>query len=136
MRFERIGPKVLLVAPNEVFRSVLSDAGRTARGEAVVSGVGAGGFQGRGGDRQRRKLARCWWMRRDFFLRDAHGVAETLSAAEAGRYKLDASRSTIALDGTKAFPKNTEVEAVLTFTTDAASAGRVCARRDARSACA
>ena len=54
----------------------------------------------------------------DFFVRDAHEVAEVLAGAKQGVYRLDASRSSIALDGTKAFPKNTEVEAILTFTTD------------------
>src|SRR5258708_22487969 len=54
----------------------------------------------------------------DFFLRDAHDVASALTRTQQGTYKLDATRSTIALDATKAFPKNTEVESILTFTTD------------------
>ncbi len=54
----------------------------------------------------------------EFFVRDAHRVAEVLAGTKQGSYRLDASRSSIALDGTKAFPKNTEVEAILTFTTD------------------
>src|ERR1700750_816789 len=54
----------------------------------------------------------------DFFVRDAHDVAGALTRTQQGTYKLDATRSTIALDGTKAFPKNTEVESILTFTTD------------------
>ena len=59
----------------------------------------------------------------EFFVRDAHGVTETLSELKQGAYKVDAARSAIAMDGTKAFPKNTEVEAVLTFVTDAARPG-------------
>ena len=55
----------------------------------------------------------------DFFLRDAHGVVESLTRAQQGSYKIDPSRSTIALESTKNFPKNTEVEALLTFTSDA-----------------
>ena len=58
-----------------------------------------------------------------------------LSELKQGAYKVDAARSAIAMDGTKAFPKNTEVEAVLTFVTDAAEAGRICPRCCARSAC-
>ena len=53
-----------------------------------------------------------------FFLRDAHGVADRLRTAKQGRYKLDESRSALYLERTKAFPKNTEIEATLTFTTD------------------
>jgi hypothetical protein len=53
----------------------------------------------------------------DFFLRDAHGVSDAL--LKQGPYKLDAARSVIAIDATKVFPKNTEVEAILTFASDA-----------------
>ncbi len=60
----------------------------------------------------------------DFFLHDVHGVAETLTEQKQGSYKVDASRSAIALDATKGFPKNTEVEAVLTFTTEGPVHGR------------
>jgi hypothetical protein len=42
----------------------------------------------------------------EFFLHDGHGVAETLTSLKQGAYKVDETRSTIALDGTKAFPKN------------------------------
>src|ERR1700686_1976715 len=55
----------------------------------------------------------------DFFLRDAHGVSDALNNAKQGSYKLDAASSAIAIDATKVFPKNTEVEAVLTFASDA-----------------
>ncbi|GAA3747905.1 zinc-dependent metalloprotease [Terriglobus aquaticus] len=54
----------------------------------------------------------------DFFLRDVHHVSESLTATHQGSYKVDASRSAIALDSTKGFPRNTEVETILTFTTD------------------
>ena len=53
-----------------------------------------------------------------FFLRDAHGVADRLRKAKQGRYKVDDSRSVLNLPGTKGFPKNTEVEALLTFATE------------------
>ena len=53
----------------------------------------------------------------EFFLRDAHGVSDAL--VKQGTYKLDAARSAIAIDATKVFPKNTEVEAILTFASDA-----------------
>ena len=53
-----------------------------------------------------------------------HGVAEALARTQQGAYKVDASRSAIAMDDTKAFPKNTEVEAILTFTTDGAPRGQ------------
>ena len=54
-----------------------------------------------------------------FFLRDAHGVADRLKATGQGSFRLDESRSAIFLPRTKGFPKNTEVEATLTFQGDA-----------------
>lgn len=51
-----------------------------------------------------------------FFLRDARGVIQTLARSGQGSFSLDASRSTLYPAAIKSFPKNTEVEALLTFT--------------------
>ena len=51
-------------------------------------------------------------------MRDAHGVIDKLRETKQGRYKLDDSRSALYMPRTKGFPKNTEVETILTFTTD------------------
>ncbi|WP_304016109.1 DUF5117 domain-containing protein, partial [Nonlabens dokdonensis] len=51
-----------------------------------------------------------------FLMQDAHGVAKRLKDRKQGSYKLDKSRSTIWMENTKSFPKNTEFEAMLTFT--------------------
>ena len=53
-----------------------------------------------------------------FFLRDAHGVVERLRQSETGQLPARRIRSALYLPRTKGFPKNTEVEATLTFTTD------------------
>ena len=50
-----------------------------------------------------------------FFLRDAHGVSRALKAMNEGDYSVDDTRSAIYLPRTKAFPDNTEVEAVVTL---------------------
>jgi len=60
----------------------------------------------------------------DFFVHDAHHVAETLASLQQGAYRLDPARSAIALDGTNVFPENTVVEAELTFAADDVSKGR------------
>jgi len=52
----------------------------------------------------------------NFFLQDAHGVSETLASTKQGNYRVEASRSGLYLPTTKNFPKNTEVEATITFT--------------------
>jgi hypothetical protein len=54
----------------------------------------------------------------DFFLRDAYGVAGTLRRANQGTWRLDTTRSAFYLARTKTFPRNTEVEVTLTFTSD------------------
>ncbi|MGH9759786.1 MAG: zinc-dependent metalloprotease, partial [Blastocatellia bacterium] len=53
-----------------------------------------------------------------FFLRDAHGVVDRLRQAKQGQFKLDESRSAFYLANTKGFPLNTEVETLLTFTSE------------------
>ena len=54
-----------------------------------------------------------------FLLRDAHGVADRLP----GAYRLDESRSAVHLPRTRGFPRNTELEARLTFTGDPGGGG-------------
>ncbi len=124
VRFERFGPKVLLTEPNQTFRSSSKDAAeqlsvRQSFPESVLAGFkveaedrGPGGGSG-------AVLVDAT----EFFVRDVHGVIEALAQTKQGAYKVDAARSAIAMDSTKAFPKNTEVEAVLTFTTDAERPG-------------
>jgi hypothetical protein len=119
VRFERFGPKVLLVQPQEAFRSSSQDPAeqlsvRQSFPESVLAG-----FKVEAENPDRAVLVDAT----DFFLRDAHGVAETLTALKQSTYKLDEKRSAIALDHTKVFPLNTEVESLLTFTTDSTERG-------------
>src|SRR5581483_1508261 len=51
----------------------------------------------------------------DFLLSDVHGVARRLRDNQQGSYSLDKSRSAFFMERTKAFPRNTEIEATLTF---------------------
>lgn len=50
-----------------------------------------------------------------FLKQDAHGVAKRLKDRKQGSYTLDKSRSALSMDRTKAFPKNIEMEVLLTF---------------------
>jgi hypothetical protein len=119
VRFERTGPKVLLVEPNQRFRSTSSDpnevlAVRQSFPESILYG-----FKVEAEDPSGAVLVDAT----EFFLRDAHDVIGTLTRTQQGTYKLDPTRSTIALDATKAFPKNTEIESILTFITDGPARG-------------
>lgn len=51
-----------------------------------------------------------------FYMEDTHGVGSRLSRSRQGTFKTDASRSSLYYPTTKNFPKNTEVEAVITLT--------------------
>ncbi|NAY91120.1 DUF5117 domain-containing protein [Muricauda sp. JGD-17] len=51
----------------------------------------------------------------DFLMRDAHGVSNRLKNTKQGSYSLDLSKSALAFERTKAFPKNVEFDVTLTF---------------------
>jgi len=55
----------------------------------------------------------------DFLLRDFHGAA---GALRPGPYRVDRTRSAIYMPNTKAFPKNTEIDVLLTFASDGRAA--------------
>ncbi|MCU1240132.1 MAG: hypothetical protein JWO71_858 [Candidatus Acidoferrum typicum] len=113
VRFERSGPKVLLVQSNLEFRAVSEDANerravRDSFAESALWGFTVAAEEGE------RALVDAT----DFFLRDAHGVPAALRKTKQGTYHLDASRCALYLPRTKTFPLNTEVEATLTFAGD------------------
>ncbi|MEK6285343.1 MAG: zinc-dependent metalloprotease [Acidobacteriota bacterium] len=113
VRFERIGPKVLMIAANYRYRAISPEAAeRRAVEESFAQSV-LWGFKVEAleGDRVLVDATA-------FFLRDAHGVIDRLRQARQGQYRLDETRSAFFLARTKAFPKNTEVETILTFSSD------------------
>ena len=113
VHFTRVGNKVLLIAPNLSYRSSATEAAeRVAVTESFAESV-LWGFKVDAEEKGRVLVDAT-----DFFLRDAHGVAERLQATQQGFYKVDPNRSAITLDNTKNFPQNTEVEAILTFGLD------------------
>lgn len=126
VRFERSGPTVLLVETNQAFRSSSPDADEQL---AVAESFPESVLWGFKVEAESSDGATVLVDATDFFLHDAHGVAERIAETQkpTGKvdvYKLDASRSAIVLDDTKAFPKNTVVEAELTFTANGPLAGR------------
>jgi hypothetical protein len=113
IRFERVGPRVLMVEPNQNYRALTNDAAeRRAVEQSFASSILAG-FKVEA-TTPRGVLVDAT----EFFLSDAHGVTRRLREAQQGNYSLDRNRSAIYLDRTKAFPRNTEVEATLTFATN------------------
>ena len=113
VRLERQGKRVLLVRDNWSVRAQgASPAGQRAAAEAYPASVIAS-FPIES-ETNGVILADAT----SFFLSDTYGVAENLRRAQQGSARVDASRSWIDPDRTKAFPTNTEIHAVLTFSID------------------
>jgi Met-zincin/Domain of unknown function (DUF5117) len=113
VHFERVGPKILLVQQNTKFRTASPDQSeRLAVQQSFPSSILAG-FEIYGEANGFVVVDAT-----KYFLRDIHAVAETLAAAKQGSYRVDADRSTIVPEYSKAFPLNTEVEAELTLVSD------------------
>jgi hypothetical protein len=51
----------------------------------------------------------------DFLWPDIHQISQRLAATDQGSYKVDLKRSGVYLNRNKAFPDNTELEALVTF---------------------
>ena len=114
--FRRIGPKVLMVEPNYSYRAISDNAEeRRAVEEAFAKSV-LWGFTV-AAETDGRVLVDAT----EFLLRDVHGVTRRLKPAA---YRLDPRRSAIHMERTKAFPKNTEIDVLLTFTSDAGDESR------------
>jgi hypothetical protein len=111
VRFDRSGPRVLLVAPNYAFRANSNNADerlavKDAFAESTLWGFEVAAEEG----------GRVLVDATNFYLRDVHQVTNTLQRGQQGTYRLDATRSAFYLPNTKNFPQNTEVETTLTFT--------------------
>ena len=111
VKFIRSGNKLLLIQPNQSFRAVTDNKKEKQSIEEAFAKSVLYGFeiQETNGSSYLIEIT-------DFLIRDAHGVAQRLKSTEQGSYKMDASRSGLNLDRTRAFPKNVEFDAILTFT--------------------
>jgi Met-zincin/Domain of unknown function (DUF5117) len=110
VEFQRHGDKLLLVAQNLDYRAQSDssderDAVAASFAQSVLWGFPIAG----------RVNDALYVDATDFFLRDAHGLSRRLQNAGEGSYSVDASRSAIFAPRTKAFPDNSEIEAVITF---------------------
>ena len=113
IRFERRGKRVLMVRDNWGVRAPGADAaGQRAAAEAAPRAVLASFAIESEAD------GRLVVDATSFFLSDAYGIADGLRRSQQGTARVDANRSWIDADRTKAFPRNTEVHAVLTFNVD------------------
>ena len=111
--FERVGPKILLVQHNDRYRATSDNAAeKQSVNEAFATSVLWGGaVAAEEGSKVLVDVS-------SLVLSDVHHVAATLKSSGQGTFKLDEKRSAVHLPGTKSFPRNTELEATLTFAGD------------------
>lgn len=115
VKFQRVGQKVLMVQPNYQYRA-LSDnpderrAVEEAFAPAIIWGFTVAAESG----------GRVLVDATDFLLRDTHGVIQRLRPAT---FRVERSRSAVFMPRTKAFPRNTEMEATLTFVSEGGNEG-------------
>ena len=111
VRFERVGPKVLMVQPNLEYRALSPNpderaAVRQSFAQSVIWGFTVAA------ETDGRVLVDAT----DFAVRDAHDVVGALKRSDQGDFALDQSRSAVYLARTGAFPQNSDIEVTLTFT--------------------
>ena len=111
VQFQRIGRRVLLVQGNQSFRSSSKNPLERKSVEDSFAKSVLWGFTVAAvtGDRVLVDAT-------DFFLRDVHNAGGRL---RPGNYRVDRTRSAFYLPNTRNFPKNTEVDMLLTFVNEA-----------------
>lgn len=113
VRFERHGPRMLLVRRNTAHRATTGDAAlQRSVDESFPRSVIASFAV------QSESPAGVVVDATDFFLSDVYDVSGRLRAAGQGSLRIDRDRSYIDASATGAFPTNTEVRAVISYATD------------------
>ena len=112
VRFERVGARVLLHQRQTTHRSGVSDPERTRVVEesfpsSILAALPVVA------EEPGRVLADAT----DFLLKDTQIVTQ-LRQAQLGDWRQDVARSVLTFDRSGAFPRNTEIETLLTFTSD------------------
>ena len=110
VKFIKTGNKLLLVQPNQDYRALTdNELERNSIEQAFAKSV-LFGFP-----IQQEKEGSYFIDVTPFLLQDMHGVSNRLKQSGEGQYNLDKTKSAIWLERTKAFPKNIELDVLLTF---------------------
>ncbi|MCB0372470.1 MAG: zinc-dependent metalloprotease, partial [Muricauda sp.] len=108
--FKKAGTKLLLVQPNLTYRAITDNELERKSVEQAFAKSILHGFK-----IEEESKGSYLIDFTDFLMRDAHGVSNRLKRSKQGSYSLDASKSALAFERTKAFPKNVEFDVTLTF---------------------
>ena len=110
VKFVKAGNKILLLQPNVQYRaSSENEMERKSISEAFANSV-LFGFEIKDTINNNYVIDLT-----PFLMEDAHGIANRLKTRKEGTYKPDKTRSAIWMERTKAFPRNVEFDALLTF---------------------
>ncbi|MFK7811003.1 MAG: zinc-dependent metalloprotease [Maribacter sp.] len=109
--FRKAGNKLMLVQPNLKYRALTDNDLESKSVEQAFAKSILFGFKIEDESKGRYVIDIT-----DFLMQDTHNVAGRLKQNKQGSYKLDKSKSAVALDRTKAFPKNIEFDLTMTFT--------------------
>ena len=125
VKFERVGPRLLMVQPNYQYRGTSSNAAEVKDVNDAFARSVLWAFQIAAASDGRVLVDFT-----EFLVRDANDIAGRL---QPGSYRFEAGRSTVYMPMTSGFPKNSEMEAELTFVRQPGGAGgRRTRRRRAR----
>ncbi|MEM7018412.1 MAG: zinc-dependent metalloprotease [Pseudomonadota bacterium] len=110
VQFERYGNKVMLKQLNTRYRALSNNASeqqsiKEAFADSVIAGFAISAISD---DTVLIDYT-------PYLLADIHGISKRLSDTNQGDYKADDKRSGVYLPKSKAFPRNTELEAMVTF---------------------
>ena len=110
VKFVKYGNKLLLIQPNQKFKAISENyAEKNSVEEAFAKSI-IFGFEIINSNKETYTIDIT-----PFLMRDFHGVSNRLKSLKQGNYKVDLSRSAIEPKRTKAFLKNVEFDAILTF---------------------
>ncbi|GAA4402722.1 zinc-dependent metalloprotease [Nibrella viscosa] len=113
VKFQRSGPKVLMVEPNYQYRAISTDPlERRAVEESFAQSV-HWGFEVAAEEANHVLVDLT-----PFLMQDAVGAVQAISQTRQGSFRVDPSRCAMYLPNTKNFPQNTELEVTITLTGD------------------
>ncbi len=110
VKFKKAGNKLLLIQPNLNYRALTNNELERKSIEQAFAKSVLFGFK-----IKEEKNGIYTIDLTPFLMQDTHGVSNKLKKSKEGSYSLDASKSAISLDRTRAFPKNVEFDVLLTF---------------------
>lgn len=112
VQFEQVGDKVFLRQLNTYYRAESNNRlEKQAINEAFASSI-LWGFNVAAHSKNNKKVLIDYTP---FLLSDIHHLSDKLKKTKQGDFAIDASRSALYAQRSKAFPKNTELEATVTF---------------------